>query len=347
MTATKIAGAAVAAALALTLTACGGDDGPSGSATPEMGPIDRLWEGAWGDYDQEDADAEQLRIEELVAECMVGEGFEYTPVDYSGAGWAVAEPVGDDGEELQWGTLDFAKKYGYGQTTNPWGDGEPVEEGGEQWVDPNAEYTASMTDTERMAYEAALYGVQPDFQTDEEWENWNPSWEEQGCYGYASHEVYGDRMWGGETEETNEWADLEAEMEAMYAALESDSRVTEAVADWSACMADAGYPGLASIYDAEEMISTKVQAMYEDDDPYADLDENSTEEDWEAAQAEMDSRLSALTGEEIETAVADFTCREEVGYDRIYQEVNIDLQEEFYNAHKDELEAYVAAMTDY
>lgn len=345
MTATRIVGASAAAALVLVLAACGGSDGGGGTATPEAGPIDKLWEDAYGDWDEDEANAEQMEIEELVAECMGKEGFEYTPVDYSSMGGAMVMPADDDGTELEYGTLEFAKKYGYGQTTNPWGDPveEPVDEG-EEWVDPNQEYVESMTETEMTAYQTALYGVQPDFTEEEDWENWNPTWEEQGCYGWAQHEVYGDQMWNTDDED-NEWADLEAEMQTMYESLESDPRIAEAVSDWGSCMADAGYAGLVTIYDAENLISEKVSAIWEDYDPYAELGDDATEEDYAAAEAAMQERVSEITPEEIETAVADYTCRDEAGYQETYNEVNVDLQQQFYDAHKAELEAYVEAMS--
>lgn len=349
MTASRIVGATAAAALALTLSACGGGGGDStdnADGGPKLGAIDQLWQDSSGDYDQDAANAEQMKVEELVAECMAKEGFEYTPVAYSSMnGGAVAMPAGDDGTELEWGTLEFAKKYGYGQTTNPWGD-QAVDEpsdGGQEWVDPNQEYLESMTETEMTAYQTALYGVQPNFTDDADWENWNPTWEEQGCYGAAQHEVYPEMMGGSDDE--NEWADIEAEMQTMYESLESDPRISEAVADWASCMADAGYPGLASIYDAETMISDKVQAVYEDGSPYDDLGPDATQEDYEAADAAMQLLLADITPEEIEVATADFTCREDAGYQDTYDDVNIDLQQEFYDAHKTELEAYVEAMS--
>jgi hypothetical protein len=110
-------------------------------------------------------------------------------------------------------------------------------------------------------------------------------------------------------------------------------------------MADAGYSGLVTIYDAENLISEKVQAIWEDYDPYAELGDDATEEDYAAAEAAMQERVAEITPEEIETAVADYTCRDEAGYQETYNEVNVDLQQQFYDAHKAELEAYVEAMS--
>lgn len=352
MTATRIVGAAAAtAALALLLAGCSKGDAPSTSTTPEPGAIDKMWEAAYGDFDQEDQNAKQMQVEELMAECMNEQGFEYIPVDWGAmdGGGVMEPPVDDSGDELQWGTLEFAKKYGYGQTTNPWGDAAvdpmPVDPGtGDQWVNPNDEIMNAMSETEMAAYQEALYGVQPEFTDDKDWENWNPTWEEQGCQGYANHEVYGDQMYGGDPED-NEWADLEAEMQTMYQSMETDPRITKAVADWASCLADAGYPGFATIYDAENSISEKVQAIYEDNDPWKDLGPDATEEDYKAAEAEMQRLTAEITPLEIELATADFTCRDDVKYQEIYNQVNLDLQQQFYDAHKADLEAYVAAMT--
>src|SRR5690606_2364200 len=121
-------------------------------------------------------------------------GFEYTPVDWSAMNGG---SFSSDELDVQWGTLEFAEQYGYGATTDPWGNqGEEVVDPGaeqEQFVDPNQEYVDSMSETEASAYYAALYGEQPEFD-----ENADPeaeieteySWEDAGCQGKASHEVY-------------------------------------------------------------------------------------------------------------------------------------------------------------
>jgi hypothetical protein len=336
----------VPAALVLTLAACGGGDDrpdrpmPDLDSTPEFGPIEQLWQDAYAEVNAEDSRDKQMRVEELVAQCMSKEGFEYTPVDYGATGSELPMPTTDDGETLASGTLEYAELYGYGITTNPWADSAvpgpaataPVS------VDPNQGYLDSMTESEAAAYQAALHGVQPDFTDDEDWENWNPTWEEQGCYGSAGHEVYGDQM--GNRGAKDEWAELEAEIEIMWSSVETDSRVAGAVEDWTSCMADAGHPGMATVQDAENLISDEVNAVYDDFDPYADLDEDATPEDYAAADAAVQERLAEITPEEISLAVADYTCRGAADYQRIRRAVSVDLQQEFYDAHKAELEAY-------
>jgi hypothetical protein len=334
----RILTAAAAAALVLTLSACGGGDEPAGSATPEPGPIDKLFEDMYADYNEEDANAQQVEIEELTAQCMAEQGFDYTPVDYSSMNGGA---MGDFEEpEEEWGTIEFAKKWGYGATTNPWGGGSepvPVEDGAE-WVDPNQEYVEAMSETEQQAYYAALYGEQPEM-TEEEMEEYVWTWEDSGCSGWAQHEIYGDAM-GGSPD--SEFADLEEEMGRMWEASTSDPRMAEIEAEWAACMSDAGYPNLAKVGDAETIIYDQTNAIYED--AYTDVAPDATEEDYRAVEASIQDALAAITAEEIETATADFTCREAVKYTETQQEINLEYQQEFYDAHKEELEAYAESM---
>ena len=91
---------ATASLLALTLAACsnggpaeeGGE--PAAEEERELGPLDEYFEAMYGDGTQEDANAQMVRMEEIIAECMREQGFEYTPVDYS------SQPGFDMGEEL-------------------------------------------------------------------------------------------------------------------------------------------------------------------------------------------------------------------------------------------------------
>lgn len=347
MTANHALGHLAAAAVVLALAACGGDDGrpdrpmPDLDSTPEFGPVAQLWQDAYADLDDEDSAAKRMRVEELVAGCMGDEGFEYTPVDHSAPGTELPMPTTESGETLESGTLAFAELYGYGITISPWADSAVpgASATAPAWVDPNQEYLDSMTDSEMVAYQAALYGVQPEFTDEEDWESWNPTWEEQGCYGFASHEVYGDQL--SDQGEKSDWSELEAEVETMWASVETDPRVAGAVEKWTSCMSDAGHPDLAAVQDAEDLISSEVNAIYDDDDPHADLDENSTPGEVEAADEALEAAIAEITPEEISLAVADYTCRDAADYQRIRNAVSVDLQQEFYAAHKAELEAYV------
>src|SRR5665648_386936 len=305
--------AALGAALVLTLTACGGGKSPEGNdpdgsapETPRMGPIDLLFQDMYGSSDEDQGAADQMRMEELTAQCMGEQGFDYTPVDYSAmdTGMGAVDP-----EEIPWGTLEFAKEWGYGITTNPYSDQEPMPvDPGQERVDPNQAYVEAMSATEQEAYYVALYGTQynQEYVEGQEYE-WN--WEEAGCQGYAQHEVYPDSM----GDQDSEYAALMDEMNTMWESSMADPRLAEIETDWASCMSDAGYSGLAKVDDA---------------------------------QAQIYAKVAPITAEEIETAVADFTCRDEVKYTETQTDINIEYQQEFYDAHKAELEAWVASMAD-
>jgi hypothetical protein len=203
MTTRRMAAGAIATALVLTLTACGGggDKGDqSGSGDDEkLGALDQFWQDKTANFDEEESNAQMMEVEEKTAQCMSEQGFEYTPVDYSSMdGGMVAAADGDEGDGPQYGTLEFAKEFGYGVTTNPWAEEQPPTgaEDQQEWVDPNQDYVNAMSETEQTAYYAALYGEQPEL-TEEQMETYEWSWENSGCSGWAQHEVYGDAMMGG------------------------------------------------------------------------------------------------------------------------------------------------------
>lgn len=331
--------AAGAAALVLSLAACGGgspEKGAEGSDEREPGPLEEYFTQIYSTEDQETGSAQQMQVEEIVAECMAEQGFEYIPVDYSSMDQGSFSP---DELEFEWGTKEFAEEYGYGATTNPWGEQEDVPpEDVEEFVDPNQDYVNAMSETEQQAYWAAMYGAQAFEEMDPEAEV-EYDWETAGCQGRAQHEVYE----GGTGMDDEEFTALQEEMNAMYESSMSDPRVSELNGTWASCMADAGYPGLSAVGDAETAIHEQVNALWED--AYGDGSAEMTEEDYAAIQESIDAQLAEITPVEIETAVADYTCREEVRYDEVQREVSLEYEQEFVDAHKAELDAWLAAAT--
>ena len=343
------------ASLALALAACTGggadetrvdEDAP---ARPELtrleaGVIDELWQGSVGAPEQEAAIALLVEHDEKIAECMAGQGFEYIPVTAADIPRNEPDTSFGDLDASERATFEFAETYGYGMTTSPDGDAmaPPAPEIGEV-EDLNQAYVDAMSEAELSAYRDALYGVIPAFESEEDAIAWAPSLEEQGCWGLAEAEVYGDAGRGGDVPDDGTWAELEAEIGRLQRAIATDPRVAEAVADWSACMGDAGHPGFADLEDAQMSILDAATAIW-DESGLADIGEDAPAEDRAAAQQAFETQMAALAAEEIATAVADLTCRAEVGYQDVFNEVNLAMQQEFYDMHTAELEAYVAAI---
>lgn len=271
-----------------------------------------------------------MRVEEIVAECMAEQGFEYTPVDY---GSQAGLTMSSDDLDVEWGSQEFAEKYGYGASTDPWGNEEMVETAPDQeWVDPNQDCVMSISETEQTAYYSALYGDQsyPEGE-DVEWEY---NWEEAGCQGRAQHEVYESAPGLG----VEAYQALMDEMNGMWEGIMSDPRLTELNGQWSTCMAEAGHPGFATVDDAQNSIYDQLNAIWEN--AYVDIAPDAAESEWMAVQESIDARIAEITPLEIELAVADADCRAEVRYDEVNREVNAEYQQMFYDAHKDELEAW-------
>lgn len=329
--------AALAVLPVLALAGCS-KDAPTSPSSSSLGPLDQFFQDVSGSYDQDKANEQQRQVEEVVAACMAEQGFDYTPVDYSQQGGMA---ISVDDQDIPWGTLEFAKKYGYGMTTNPYSESASAEPEPEQtWIDPNQAYVEAMSETEQQAYYTALYGDQTatDGGGDEPVEY---DWTTAGCQGKAQHEVY---------EQDNPWNDekfqgLQEEMSKVWEQSQNDPRVSEAAAKWVDCMAGKGHDGLATVDDAQNQINEKVNAVYEHG--YDGIDtENATEEDFAAVQKEIEAKIAEITDEEIATATDDYTCRDEVKYTDVVQKVQFEIQQEFVDSHKDELEAFKAAMEE-
>lgn len=326
---------AVATSLVLALAACGGggseptSDGASDDYTP--GPLEKMWSEAYGDFNVDDSNAQQNRMEQIVAECMAAEGWEYTPVDYSQMDDGFGVPVEGEPDGPQWGTKEYAEQIGYGIST--WEDmggtetAEPlpeVEGDGPQWVDPNQDYVESLSDTARDEYYAALHGPQP---TEEEMNSgeWEYDPQNAGCYGKASDEVWNA---GGNVWEDEKYQGLIEEMNLIYTSLENDPKVAEARSVWTGCMADAGYPGLADTNAAQELIYTELNTY------------------WEKGEEPGPEVLGPLREKERAIATADFTCSAKADITKVQTEVQHKAEQDFIDAHRAELEELMATLKE-
>ncbi|KQR16829.1 hypothetical protein [Cellulomonas sp. Leaf334] len=217
--------------------------------------------------------------EDVIAECMADEGFEYWPREQP-AEW-------DESEQY---TLEYARQYGYGSTTTV---PEPELSEADR---KNEEYRRSLSASAATTYDQAMWD-----HTDSEG---NPA----GCTQDAWVAVYQESNW----QEDPAFADLHAQFEAWLVAMLQDPRMTEAATDWSACMAEAGYD-LATPSDAQDSVMGNGVVTPERD------------------------------AKEIDTAVADLTCQLETDYQTSMLAAQHVMEQEFVDAHRDQLEALVDA----
>ena len=87
----------------------------------------------------------------------------------------------------------------------------------------------SLSSSEMEDYNAALYGEQS-FSDSPDEEYVMPSLEEQGCFGKAQLEVYGDSPFND--------PDMQERLNELFEDAESDPAITAAYEDWASCMAD-------------------------------------------------------------------------------------------------------------
>ena len=268
----------------------------------------------------------QRRAEEVVATCMIDQGFEYTP-QIMDQGVFVGGPfAGGDG--LAYYSDEWIAKYGFGVSTQRFSQSEvgpdlvgfddpamPDFDEGPQ--DPNQAYLDTLTDGEREAYEEALWGSPPDFSSMSEDELENMIFEPEGCQGEAFEQVYSEGPGGGGMEFFEAFGD---ELEAMEERAEADPRVVEYRADVAACVSDKGF-----VWDGDqdpwEYFEPKLSGIGNSgfmSDPFEGTDLNPEEmsdreldeffRDLNKLSEEDRAKLAAVQAEEIELATIVVGC---------------------------------------
>jgi len=330
----RVSAVAGALLVALSAAACqgvagtpasgGDDDGPVANTVTDDGnlqvsPLAEYLSLVWGtdlspdERAQRDYDLNR-RQQELIAQCMQEAGFEFYPE----LGEASVNPIRTDWrpDDREW-----VAQWGYGLTRNPEAEmpAPPVQEG----TNPNYEYFSSLSEAEAQAYNEALYGAP----IDDENHVW--TWEEMGCWGFAQNETA-----------TASPIDLVASQEfaPLFEALnqlESDVTLADQRAaierEWAVCMADAGYPGLESRWDAQDQFSTEVDEFLKDWWEQYGEDPTGTPE------------MTELGRREVELALADLDCRESVNYQTRLNSAQYELEARFVEEHRADLEALRAA----
>ncbi|RAW18099.1 hypothetical protein DPM12_04540 [Phytoactinopolyspora halophila] len=325
-------------AVALVLTGCSADspNAPSGSADGEESPLKEYMGVHYPGVDHreqaiiraddpgmsEDERNDYRRVEQLVAQCMQEEGFEYVPRSADDQRSDIAEYE----EAYSLGPEEFAEEHGYGITTLMFKHDDRPE-------DPNEEIRQNMSAPEREAYDRALNG-EMDTDTTHEAEG-HPGElppEKRGCRGQATAEVYPETA---DAPVTEQFAGLMSDVASLHDRIRNDPRVTEAASDWQHCMADSGHSDLEH---PDEAMSSVLQRMTDlrrsaQDEDSGDMEDGGTSEDLDQQQ------LAELQEYEVDVATADYACRQE-HYNETYREVAFEMEQEFVERHEDELERF-------
>ncbi len=378
----------------LVVTGCGstGADGSSSTdsatSTSYYSPLEEFLNpggaGGKGPSDQE-YQAKEKQIQELVASCMADQGFEYVPFVYPMSDM----PVGGQADA---GSRDWVVKYGYGISTM--NDATEAPSTSAEVTDPNQAIVEAMSSAQQNAYYAALYGASVSFASadagagpqvsvaatvgepapvesttsseaggeasgstvisvpeptsagDEK----PTSLADQGCYGEASSQVYGDNGSKDPGGDQSQFQSLFDSFSALYESMTSDPKVTAAATEWVGCMSGAGYPGMTTVSDANQQANdkwAKLNGWATDGNATAGggfASSVSTGGVETAPSSPAPAAVAEFRDYEVKIALADYDCKKSSGYDSILEKVRIELEKTFLNEHRAELEQYRTAM---
>jgi hypothetical protein len=213
-------------------------DASSDTGSEADSPIEALLGFPGGDDAEEYFSDLSRQAEVKIAECMLEQGFQYTPSNTD----AVVVDAGTDFDSRA-----FAEQYGFGIASNPF---DEIFEQFDPSTDPNTAYFETLSDGEKDAYNTALYGeISFDAGSGEAGSAAIQEFEPAGCQGSAFEEVF------AVFEVFGNFEDEFAEIERSFAA---DPRIVQAAAGWSTCMADAGYR-----YTDEASANSEIQRRYD------------------------------------------------------------------------------------
>jgi hypothetical protein len=314
------------------------------------------------EFSPEQQREQEAQIQDLVAQCMTEQGWEYIPIEYPDAMYDYSVDSEDE--------LERRQREGYGiayWTLNQGNDEALVNDPLADWVDPNQAIVAEMSESESTAYYEALYGT-PEEQEANQTVEVDPDTGEEyymqtgygpGCQGEAYAEVYGDSPMQSE----GYWEAVSVFYEELQTRVDADSRVKALNSEWSRCMTEAGFE-YASPNDIWETAYADLQTRH--DEIVGDLFNQDPFEGWaqeeidaffeSASQEEMDQMfnsayeltdeqreaLEALLADEITLAVAEYQCS--LPYNEEYQTVYAQIEEDYALEHQAELEQLAASL---
>ncbi len=273
--------------------------------------------------DEQFADDHRRRQETIVL-CMKKQGFTYVPVDLPPEN-STAAP---DPTELEFG--EWVRKYGFGISTlelpqaevGPDLVGNTDEAFESELVDPNDAIAASLDESSRSAYEAALYGRSSENNSSD-----------SGC-------IYAWRTDSG-TQLAAEFGDSLADLEER---LRSDSRVTLLWQQASDCVMERGFQWFdPRSEDLHAHFIHQLTPVLEDFEPPEFPEPSTSPQEIATLSATAERLLQQLQSEEIRHAVVYFDCAafpSQIEKDPSYVEVRIEYETDFLDANIDALKSH-------
>ncbi|MEZ5374938.1 MAG: hypothetical protein R2733_00405 [Acidimicrobiales bacterium] len=348
-------GVIAVASVALLVSSCsvvgGSSDANDGDAGAASSPLaDFLGIGDLGNARSDDAQARlldiQREINDSVAACMTAQGFEFVPPDLDEV--TSFDSAGPDG--IEYGTPEYTARYGFGVTTQRWPQSTvgPELVGYEdfsesEYIDPNQAYLEGLTEAERIAYDAALYGDGPDYE-------WDPSLtddenQERAEAFYADYDASGCYA---EAEQGGAFANVSAFYEEfgdqlfeLYDQIESDPRVTQRLAEIEQCITEQGFDYVDPISPYEHW----EPALSEIDQQHLSWPANESGDGPSAPVMDDEGKalLAPLQAEEIAIATATDECGgSQTELMALYESVRNELEQQFLDDNADAVAGFRA-----
>jgi len=335
-----------------TSGASAGSDNDTDAATSDnrderITPLSAFFtEGRSGEPTQAERDAaaeDFRRQEQLIADCMHAQGFEYLQRDYDQAVDAKVKNI----EAFDLPPDQYAERWGYGISTI-----DPQQYTAEAPDDPNSAIVEALSPEARSAYDKAMYGVdlsregaivsggQGGTAVARPMGSSLDAPAPDGCQTRALREIYGEDFDGRKPKESSsEFDGLNEEMGALWDRVVNDPRVAQAKQGWADCMADAGHPEATDPDNAVQLVIERFSALYGVDagqfkEVRAGMKSPPRQPD-AAALAEVQSYERGL-------AVADRRCK--AAYDDVVFNVQSEVESRFIDEHRAELERYRDSM---
>jgi hypothetical protein len=218
--------------------------------------------------------AAQAKVENEIATCMKGQGFDYIPGD------PVAEQAALTGKPNM-SDEEFERTYGHGIATL-YGKGSTQS-------DPNARIRAQLGDADRRAYDRTLNGGRPEQTFAHAIDNGDFS-QLAGCTKQAT-----DAAFGG----TKLLTTLQRKLDELDDSIVNDQRMVQANARWSTCMREATGEQFEDSEAVEDDIRKRLEAIVGEVLPPGEV----------APEGSYDkAALAALARREVDLTRADLAC---------------------------------------
>ena len=279
--------------------------------------------------DPEDAQLqfEQSRREQqtFLAQCMWERGFTYySETDFTRAVIMPLQPG-----EAALDTREWAEQFGFGLSTSPAVNPlvrhrARIEHVGD---DLNLLQRDQMSDAERAAWDEAFWGL-------DAWSRWEGTplsdvpRDELGCW---------MQLVAARSEPVSPFGAVHEEIARFDEMVNADPRAQALNGEWVVCMTAGGHRGPAS---PGQLIGGLTDEWNSRDQLAADV---FVAWDWEGEPGGPPAPFDPVDFREREMAlaVADWDCRAALGYDVRLRAIDIDLQQQFVELHRNELDAWI------